>query len=97
LGCLPSKNMGAIGPTTNKNNVTIMTRSEDRKSWKTIILQIIVEQASCLFSILNKTGRMPVPQILNQIIQLPLYPTYKNSAKIQLKFLSSPLREDFGY
>jgi len=27
LGCLPSKNMGAIGPTTNKNNVTIMTRS----------------------------------------------------------------------
>jgi len=32
LGCLPSKNMGAIGPTTNKNNVTIMTRSEDRKS-----------------------------------------------------------------
>jgi len=27
LGCLPSKNMGALRPTTNKNNVTIMTRS----------------------------------------------------------------------
>jgi hypothetical protein len=23
LGCLPSKNMGALRPTTNKNNVTI--------------------------------------------------------------------------
>jgi hypothetical protein len=27
LGCLPSKNMGALRPTTNKNNVTIMTLS----------------------------------------------------------------------